>query len=137
MGSRANIAVLQPKRSEEKREAVFLYGHWIGPEMANALQTALKKKWRWDDHSYLTRIIWDEVLLEHGTETGYGISTYLCDNNYPILVVDCERMLVGIINENDDDISVFRRQKTFEEFIALDDPQAFMLNAGDDDDDDE
>lgn len=99
MGDRANIAVLQGSPDR----AVFIYSHWSGLEgMFEKLQTALRRKQRWDDNSYLCRIIISEVIRDSlDRETGYGVSTYMVDNEHPILVVDTSGRRVGIASEND------------------------------------
>lgn len=89
MGDRGNIVV----QSNNKR--VYLYGHWSGTAMPGILKKALAKRWRWDDASYLTRIIFD-VLTEgcHGEETGFGIGTEPPDNEHPLIVVDVDKQQV-------------------------------------------
>lgn len=84
MGDRGNIAVQQDDGS-----LIYLYTHWSGSEIESDLRTALSKRWRWGDPAYLTRIIFD-VMTEgsHGSETGFGISTSIPDNEHDILVVD-------------------------------------------------
>lgn len=84
MGDRGNIAVVQRDGG-----LIFLYTHWGGSSISDDLRTALARRQRWDDGPYLTRIIFDEMAYEwHGTETGFGISTDICDNEHDILVVN-------------------------------------------------
>ena len=88
MGDRGNIHI--------KDSGVYLYSHWGGYDLPFTLQKALLKKWRWDDHPYLTRIIFDVMTGGVvGKETGFGISTEICDNEYPILTVSVEDMTVS------------------------------------------
>ena len=50
---------------------VYLYTHWGASDLIDVVREALAKKWRWDDESYLARIIFDTMLDgSHGTETG-------------------------------------------------------------------
>lgn len=94
MGDRANIVVRDRwVKNPGEREAVVLYSHWGGYELPETLRLALAKRARWDDESYLARIIFD-VMLEgaHGEETGFGISTRLPDNQYDLLVLENERV---------------------------------------------
>lgn len=87
MGDRGNIVVEQSDGSR-----IFLYAHWDGSELPGILQRALKKRWRWSDEAYLTRIIFSEMIKDSVmAETGYGISTYLIDNQHPLLVVNCDK----------------------------------------------
>jgi hypothetical protein len=85
MGDRANVLV----RDNYYTNGVYLYTHWGGYNLPKVLQNALKKEWRWDDASYLARIIFDEMTDgEHGKETGYGISSRVGDGGDRILIVD-------------------------------------------------
>jgi len=107
---------------------VVLYTHWTGHSLPETLRVALAKKWRWNDHAYLTRIIFDTMTAgQHDEETGFGISTGLPDNSYALLVVDPDnrRVLVraapdwqaedhGLLNGK------ILAQFMFEDYIALD-----------------
>lgn len=89
MGARANIRVRQQYRENGAGEFVYLYSHWGGEELAVELKRALARKQRWDDGPYLTRIIFCEMVKgKESSETGFGISTSECDNNYNIITVD-------------------------------------------------
>jgi hypothetical protein len=96
MGDRCNIVVRDKKMDpsmplEEvlKEGSVVFYGHWSGEAMPFHLRSALGKHWRWGDAPYLARIIFDEFTQNsHREETGFGISTGLCDNEHPVMVVD-------------------------------------------------
>lgn len=95
MGDRGNIAV----QTGDKR--VYLYGHWSGQEMPEILRKALARKARWDDPSYLARIIFCELVGDDKSETGFGISATIDDNEHPIIVVDCDKQVVTIEAEPD------------------------------------
>jgi hypothetical protein len=83
MGDRANIVV------EQNGGRIYLYSHWGGYQLPVVLRDALKRGERWDDDTYLTRIIFDQMTEGlHGEATGFGIGVYLSDNEYNILVVD-------------------------------------------------
>ena len=127
MGDRANIVI-----QYEKGERIYFYGHWNGEGYASALQLALAKRWRWDDPAYLARIIWDEFCPRPGTETGFGISPYLCDNEHPILVVDVGAKEVRTEAEPDAKTAPWYpvgRRWTFEEYVALPDAQTAVTEA--------
>ena len=85
MGDRANVVVLGTGPSP-----VYLYTHWGGSELPATLQAALKRgEGRWTDPSYLARIIFCEMVAgREQSELGYGISTAITDNSYPLLVVN-------------------------------------------------
>lgn len=123
MGDRANVYMKDGDRG------VYLYTHWNGTDLPRTLQTALRKKWRWDDAAYLARIIFCHMIegLED-EECGFGISTHPPDGQDRVLVVDCALETVQDVTfEN----SRYRPRKphrvlrtwTFEAFIAEEDPQ--------------
>lgn len=114
MGDRANVAVVQ----DDGKALVYLYTHWGGCELAADVQKALAKKWRWDDGSYLTRIIFDTMTDgSHGQETGFGIATYRPDNEHSIVVVDPNTQRIGFAFEGKEPDCYI--SWTFEEYIAL------------------
>jgi hypothetical protein len=81
MGDRGNIIVKQ--HSEE----VYLYSHWHGHDLPEILQTALKRKQRWDDNQYLARIIFCTMVKgNEAGETGFGISSKQHDGGVDIVV---------------------------------------------------
>ena len=88
MGDRANV-----KMDFGNGEAVYLYTHWGGSTLPADVQKAIKKHTeRWADPSYLSRIILCAMIpeKEHTEGTGYGISTYVPDNDgYPVIIVRC------------------------------------------------
>ena len=90
MGDRGNIKVGN----------VYLYIHWGGSTLKGVLIRALKRKQRWNDEAYLTRIIFCEMMAEEQEsldgETGFGISTKIQDNEHPILEVDCKTQTIKI-----------------------------------------
>jgi hypothetical protein len=93
MGDRAQLAVIDgdgPAR-------VYLYTHWHGTELPETLKAALiRGKSRWDDSSYLTRIIFNEMTKgnEMG-ETGFGIDCTLHGDVFkPVPVLDCNTQMI-------------------------------------------
>jgi len=89
MGDRANIVV------SDRGQRLFLYSHWQGYELPEILRGALARKQRWDDPAYLTRIIFCEMIKgREASETGFGISPFLQDNEYPLIIVDVDKNLV-------------------------------------------
>jgi hypothetical protein len=97
MGDRANI-IVKDEYDETNTKAVVLYTHWAGTELPDTLKAALRRgRERWPDGSYLTRIIFCEMVGHPDTlmdTTGYGISASLGDNEHPYLVVDVKRQVV-------------------------------------------
>lgn len=93
MGDRANIKFI-----EENGGTLFFYTHWHGFEyMKEALRRALSLRERWDDDSYLARIIFCEVVKGADNKTtGFGLSTYETDNENPIIEVNAKNQTVTI-----------------------------------------
>ena len=90
MGDRVNIAV------QDGGNRIYLYSQWGGHSAPETVRKALAWSQRWDDPSYLTRIIFCTMIGDNKGETGFGIGTRLDDNEHPILVVDCDSKTVTI-----------------------------------------
>jgi hypothetical protein len=91
MGDRSNIVVKQYDGSR-----VWLYGHWMGEDSINVVRDTLAQKERWSDAPYLTRMLFSRMTQDNVGSTGYGISTYMCDNEYPVIVLDPESQTVSL-----------------------------------------
>lgn len=90
MGDRSNIVV---KQFDGTR--VWLYGHWMGEDSINVVRSVLARRERWGDAAYLARMLFNEMTKDDATgSTGYGISTYMEDNEYPVIVLDPETQTV-------------------------------------------
>ncbi|MGO9603666.1 MAG: hypothetical protein ACLQAT_09760 [Candidatus Binataceae bacterium] len=64
MGDRANVAILQ-HRENQSAGAVFLYTHSDGCALPFIVRDALSRgKDRWDQESYLARIIFSEMIQD-------------------------------------------------------------------------
>lgn len=70
MGDRANLTLKYRNGGE-----VNVYVHWHGSALPIILAKALARKERWDDESYLARIIISEIAKAVGVDdsTGMGI----------------------------------------------------------------
>lgn len=113
MGDRANCVVLQDNWGGDA-QPVYLYTHWNGTDLLRNVQTAMQKRWRWDDPAYLTRIIFDTMTDgEHGGETGYGIATSAPDNEHLLIVVDSKRQEIKTVAQLDVDAE---KTWSFEDF---------------------
>jgi len=92
MGDRANIKIQSDGNSE-----LYFYTHWNAYKLPKTLQDALKRKLRWNDESYLNRIIFCEMVKDvENRETGFGISTVLCDGSDRIITVNPDKNTVEI-----------------------------------------
>lgn len=99
MGDRANIYIKQHPFGDVPRDGIFIYVHWCGSELPKLLQAALQRgRERWGHEPYLGRIIFSEVAKMAGIDelTGCGLSTYITDNSYNVLVVDSDKKTVGV-----------------------------------------
>lgn len=139
MGDRGNIFIVQHDGSEGPKGGIFFYSHWSGYRLPQILQAALiRGESRWDDEPYLARIIFSEMTRSEKPDdtTGYGITTYLTDNEYPILVVDVEKQKVGVAPESPKPHEKIERETSFAEFVKLDKKglQLFVRGKADEDD---
>lgn len=78
MGDRRHV-ILHYRNGKE----IYFYTHWGGSELPQTVQNALKREQRWDDESYLARIIFSEMIKdEPNGETGYGIAPFYMESEY-------------------------------------------------------
>lgn len=91
MGDRGNILI-----KEEEGGKIYLYTHWDGSNLKSILKKSLKRgQPRWDDESYLTRIIFSEMIKDDILEeTGYGISTWLGDGDDKVWEVNMKEKTI-------------------------------------------
>ena len=106
MGDRANIRFV-----EEGGSTMYFYTHWDGTELWKTLQEALERgKDRWDDESYLARIIFSEMIADDIKDnTGFGLSTQMGDNGWNVLEVNMTEKSVKLEDES----------WSFEDYIKL------------------
>ena len=84
MGARSNIVV-----QEQDGSRIWLYGHWMGEDSINVTRDVLSMRDRWNDAPYLARMLFEEMIQGAVDKTtGFGISTVMCDNEYPIIVLE-------------------------------------------------
>lgn len=107
MGMRQNVRL-----SYSEGQPIYVYSHWDGDKdingspLANKVRRALKRHQRWDDESYLARIIIAEIIRDSiDDEAGYGVAPYEGDDNFPTIEVD---LVAKTVNGH-----------SFESFIAL------------------
>ena len=96
MGCRGTIEIWQNAAAPTEYERpVVLYTHWGAKRMLGNLITTLKKKERWNDPPYLSRMIFCEMMGDytHAT-TGYGILTDNVPDTEEELLVDIDRQEV-------------------------------------------
>ena len=99
---------------KDRESCVYLYTHWGAGQLPGIVKRALAKKWRWDDPSYLARIIFD-VMTEgsRDEETGFGISTSPAGDAWRLVEVDCAEQVVRVVDNGKEKV-----KKSFTDFIG-------------------
>lgn len=128
MGDRANVVII----SDNGNDCVVLYSHWGGAGLAQLAHQAMstpEARARWRDAAYLRRIVFQYILDTEGfSETGWGISTHLCDNEHPILVIDVDTQRVAFQGEGHYKEPLDESEGlSFEEFVTFDLSNYFKL----------
>ncbi|MGZ3424482.1 MAG: hypothetical protein ACXVEE_41870 [Polyangiales bacterium] len=120
MGDRGNIYFAEHAPGDGGVAGIYLYTHWGGSYVARIAQCGLARgRDRWNDEPYLARIVFNEMT--HGAEletTGFGISSYVGDNEHDIVVVDTASQRVGLAHAAE--MPKTFRSWSFAEFVALD-----------------
>lgn len=117
MGDRSNIVV---KDSDGSR--IWLYGHWMGADSIRVVAEVLELRTRWSDAPYLTRLLFSHMTAGEPpfAETGFGISTRMCDNEYPVIVLDT---FTGTVVLEDapfgQELTEVTPAVTFDEFLSV------------------
>jgi hypothetical protein len=118
MGDRANVLV-----KDSYDDGVFLYTHWEGYDLPLLVRKALATEERWSDSSYLARIVFSAMVKEDiDGSTGYGISSRLTDNEYPVIVLDADARRVSYVTEaaaRDKDTSKPVASWSMEQYITV------------------
>lgn len=101
MGDRASLGVIgtYPTHSGLERACTWAYTHWEGGELPERVRVALQRaKPRYGEPLYVTRILYDAVVLDPGTLDGYALGPRPLDteHNRPLLVVDLDARTVGV-----------------------------------------
>lgn len=89
MGDRANVKIV------DYDSTVFLYTHHNGYKLPNVLKRALARRERWYDGAYLARIIFQEMIGNDKSDSGFGISSVIGDGDDHVLVVDIKNQTVS------------------------------------------
>ena len=119
MGDRSNIVIEQANG-----DRIYLYGHWMGADAINVVTQVLAQHTRWADESYLARMLFAKMTEGEPAyaETGYGISTYVVDNDgYPLIVLKPASMTIFLERDNrwyDKPNEAITPEIGFEEFLA-------------------
>lgn len=95
MGDRATFVI------ESRSEPLYVYGHWAGEGMLDNLAKALEAatpRILMDDDVYATRIIVSYLIGDDWrSETGWGLSTFFCDSEHSVPVVNLTNKTVRLL----------------------------------------
>lgn len=120
MGDRAQVVVTD---NDELEGAVWLYSHWGGHDLPNVVQAALKRQERWNDSEYLARIVFQQMLGDDNSATGFGIGTSEHgDIEHPLLILNTQTMIITVRDMH---------HMPFKSFIELE-PHTLMVWCGND-----
>ena len=111
MGDRANVEFFN-----EEGERLFFYTHHEGSRLPWVVKRALERgKTRWDDSSYLARIIFCELIRNDVDGlTGFGIDTRAAgDAQWPAIQV----------NMRGQSVTIGAKIWSFEDFIEVSDDE--------------
>lgn len=118
MGDRANVYVVD----EKPEHGIYLYTHWSGSEWPERLRQALvAARNRWDDSQYAVRVLTSKMFDDiRDQDTGGGVSTFLGDNSYPILVADFRDQSVHLAKAGSEtNPSAWQAVGSFEKYVGL------------------
>ena len=80
---------------------IFLYGHWAGENMMARLADAIVFAWdriQMKDEPYATRMMISHLIGDEWTqETGWGITTYFCESEHSIPVINVRNKTVKLL----------------------------------------
>lgn len=122
MGTRAQVKVIQDPTTPD----IFLYQHWDGNGLAEKVQRALRlKSGRWDDPTYLTRIIFREMIRGFEDEfTGYGIGTQIQGDIEYLVTVNIPKQRIKVEHVRFSGPNETLMDSTFQEFTEAEIPKS-------------
>ena len=122
MGDRANIFLVDTNVEAEKPvTGIYLYTHWAGYEWPERLRKALVAgSVLWGDEPYVQRIIISRVFADiHESVTGGGVSTWLGDHSYPIIICNTVDNYVAFAPEGREGFPVaWEHKMSFGDYVA-------------------
>src|SRR5688500_11352391 len=121
MGERGNVFFADQVDGNELR-GMYFYTHFGGEGLPFVVKAALERgKSRWSDSAYLARIVFCEFVEgDVRGETGYGLSTVLCDNEHTIVRINAMQERVSFHEEGSEAnaADAGTASWSFEEFLA-------------------
>ena len=120
MGTRGTIEIWNHAAAPKSEERpVVLYTHWGANDMFTQLTNVLRRKERWKDPAFLSRMIFCEMIKE--SEEGTAILTDNVVDTEMEIVVDCDRQEVILKKMDQENI-----EYTFDDLFE--DSEQFELN---------
>ena len=109
MGCRGTIEIWENGAAPKDEESpVVLYTHWGAKDMLMNLKTVLKRRKRWSDAAYLSRMIFSKMIRSDiEGETGYGIMTCNIGDAEQEIIVDCDRQEIIVKGETNNKTYTF------------------------------
>jgi hypothetical protein len=108
MGDRANVVIKEVGGGQ-----VVLYTHWDASSLPETVKKALARRQRWDDESYLARIIFSEMIKDDiASETGYGIGSVVGDGADKLIEISIEAQTVSVYGKPAMSFEAFITAKT-------------------------
>lgn len=130
MGDRANVKIVDSYGPAP----IWLYTHWGGSSLIEHVHAGiLAGKGRYGD-SYLGRIIFREMGSGADENTGFGMSTRMCDNEHLVVVINQDAEEIGLQTEeqatrDDGELGAFLILESLEAF-ALDPTRILLVYEG-------
>jgi hypothetical protein len=129
MGNRSNVYFKQVAEGFDSEgnavsidSGIYMYCHLDGERIAQKVHLALSRRKRWDDDSYLARILF-QTILDGDTDTiGYGLSLSQTDSENNVLVVDVDKQYVALSNFPYDQMEF--NKVSFEDFVSMSEKEA-------------
>lgn len=94
--------------------SIYVYTHWGGSDLPDTAKYAVSKaKPRWDDESYATHIIIDQLTREgRDSETGFGImlkpdSEDSYNDDEPSVIIDLPNRTITVMREGKTEVTKF------------------------------
>lgn len=96
MGDRATFVIEQANDS-----AIYIYGHWAGEGMLNEFAHAIahaRPRILMQDEVYTARMIFNYLTRDNVMgETGWGLSTYFCDSEHSVPILNVQEGTVRLL----------------------------------------
>lgn len=105
MGVRQDVKLVYGIKSDVSDQApvVFIYSHWYDAMTLKAkIKNVLERRERWDDESYLARMIFSNIIQldDINSATGFGLAPYSMGDHAPVVVDLGGRTVDGVDYES-------------------------------------